>query len=195
MRAVLYARVSTSSQDDGLQVRELRELAQRRGWVVVAELSETASGAAEDRAALAELRKLVLARAVDVVAVWKLDRLGRSTVELLTILDELRVAKVAFVSATDSLDTTTPSGRVMLTVIAAFAEYERSLMRERTRAGMQRAKADGRHIGRPVVELDLRPAVAMLGNGYSLRQAAAALGVSRATLRRRLQEASQWPLN
>ena len=194
MKAALYARVSTASQDDGLQVRELRDLAQRRGWVVVSELSETASGAAEDRAALAELRKLVVARAVDVVAVWKLDRLGGSTVELLTILDELRVAGIDFVSATDGFDTTTSAGRAMLTVVAAFAEYERALLRERTRAGMQRAKAAGKHIGRPVVELDLRPSVAMLGDGYSLRQAAAALGVSRATLRRRLQEAGQWPI-
>jgi len=131
---------------------------------------------------------------LDLVVVWKLDRLGRSLQHLLQLLDELQRLGVGFVSVRDAgIDTTSATGRLLLHLLAAFAEYERCLIKERVLAGVRRAQAEGKHCGRPVVEMDLRPAVAMLKAGYGLKAMAKSLGVSRATLRRRLEEAGEWP--
>lgn len=131
---------------------------------------------------------------VDVVAVWKLDRLGRSLQHVLGVLDDLGGWGVEFVSLRDAgLDSTTPAGRLFTAIIAAFASFERDLIRERVVAGVRRAQASGKHCGRPKVELDLRPALAMLDQGHGLKTTAKAIGVSRATLRRRLEEAGEWP--
>jgi DNA invertase Pin-like site-specific DNA recombinase len=134
------------------------------------------------------------ARAFDLVLVWKLDRLGRSLRHLLSVLDDLQAWGVGFASARDpGLDTTTPSGRLLLQVLGAFAEFERELIRERILAGVRRAQASGKHCGRPKVAIDLRPALAMLSQGYGLKATARALGVSKTTLRRRLLDVGEWP--
>ena len=131
---------------------------------------------------------------LDVVAIWKLDRLARSVRNLLELVDSLNAWGVGLVSLRDAhIDTTTPSGRFTLQILAAVAELERELVRERVIAGVRRAQAAGKHCGRPKVELDLRPALAMLGQGHGLKTTAKALGVSRATLRRRLVEGGEWP--
>jgi DNA invertase Pin-like site-specific DNA recombinase len=196
VRAALYARVSTSGhgQDVGLQLDELRQVAAQRGWEAVAYVDEGVSGAKDSRPALD--RMLVDAREgrLDVVAIWKLDRLARSVRNLLELVDSLNAWGVGLVSLRDAhIDTTTPSGRFTLQILAAVAELERELVRERVIAGVRRAQAAGKHCGRPKVELDLRPALAMLGQGHGLKTTAKALGVSRATLRRRLVEAGEWP--
>jgi hypothetical protein len=122
--------------------------------------------------------------------VWKLDRLGRSLQHLLSILDDLSGWGVDFTSLRDAgMDTTTPSGRLMLQLLGAFAEFERALIQEGVIAGVRRAQANGIHCGRPKVEIDLRPAVAMLEKGHGLGVTAKAMGVARSTLRRRLLEA------
>ena len=196
VRAALYARVSTTGhgQDVGLQLDELRQVAAQRGWEAVAYIDEGVSGAKDSRPALD--RMLVDAREgrLDVVAIWKLDRLARSVRHLLELADSLNAWGVGLVSIRDAhIDTTTPSGRFTLQILGAVAELERGLVRERVIAGVRRAQAAGKHCGRPKVELDLRPALAMLGQGHGLKTTAKALGVSRATLRRRLVEAGEWP--
>jgi DNA invertase Pin-like site-specific DNA recombinase len=197
LRVGIYARVSTTGhgQDVGLQLDELRSVAQQRGWTIVEEfVDEGVSGAAESRPALDRTLAAASTGKLDVVAVWKLDRLGRSLQHLLGVLDELRNFGVAFVSLRDAgMDTTTPSGRLMFQLLGAFAEFERSLIVERVRAGVARAQENGVHCGRPKVDLDLRPALALLDQGRGLKQVAVILQTSRSTLRRRLKEAGEWP--
>ncbi len=194
-RAALYARVSTDEQSPELQVAELRRLAELRGWRVVDEyIDHGVSGSKESRPALDRLLADAQAGELDLVAVWKLDRLGRSLQHLLRTMDCLAGWGVQFVSARDSgIDTTSPSGRLMLHMLAAFAEFERALLRERVIAGVRRAQAQGKHCGRKKVEIDLRPAVAMLDKGHGIKTTARSLGVSVSTLRRRLREAGEWP--
>ena len=196
-RAAIYGRVSTTGhgQHAELQLDELRQVAQQRGWSIVGEfVDEGVSGAATERPALNRMMERARCGKLDLVVVWKLDRLGRSIQHLLTILDELQGAGVGFVSVRDAgIDTTSATGRLLLHLLAAFAEYERNLIRERVVAGVRRAQANGKHCGRPRVEMDLRPAVALLEKGHGLKRIAGMLGVSRATLRERLREAGHWP--
>ncbi len=152
LRAALYARVSTTGhgQDAGLQLDELRQVAAQRGWEAVAYVDEGVSGAKDSRPALD--RMLVDAREgrLDVVAIWKLDRLARSVRNLLELVDSLNAWGVGLVSLRDAhIDTTTPSGRFTLQILAAVAELERELVRERVIAGVRRAQAAGKHCGRP----------------------------------------------
>lgn len=196
MRAALYGRVSTlNGQDVGLQLEELRQVAAQRGWTVVEEyVDEGVSGAKTSRPGLDALLAEAQRSRFDVVLVWKLDRLGRSLQHLLGVLDDLARWGVGFASVRDvGVDTTTPTGRLMLQILGAFAEFEREMIRERVVAGVRRAQAAGKHCGRPRVEMDLRPATALLGEGRSLKETARILGVSRNTLRRRLREAGHWP--
>jgi DNA invertase Pin-like site-specific DNA recombinase len=194
-RAALYARVSTDEQSPELQIAELRRLAEQRGWRVVDEyVDHGISGAKESRPALDRLLADAQAGEIDLVAVWRLDRLGRSLQHLLRTLDSLTGWGIQFVSARDAgIDTTSPTGRLMLHMLAAFAEFERALLRERVIAGVRRAQAAGKHCGRKKVEIDLRPAVAMLDKGHGIKTTAKSLGVSVSTLRRRLREAGDWP--
>jgi len=127
------------------------------------------------------------------VVVQRFDRMGRSVAHLLSVLDELRALGVAFVSLNESVDTSTPVGRMVFTLIGAVAEFEREIIRERVCAGVRRAQAEGKHCGRPRVAFDLRPATAMLDQGHGLKATATAMGVSPRTLRRRLREAGRWP--
>jgi len=196
VRAALYARVSTTGhgQDVGLQLDELRQVAAQRGWTVARDYVDAGvSGAKTSRPALDRLLADAREGRVDVVAIWKLDRLARSVSHLLELADSLNAWGVGLVSVRDAhVDTTTPAGRFTLQILGAVAELERSLIRERVVAGVRRAQAAGKHCGRPKVEMDLRPALAMLDQGHGLKTTAKALGVSRATLRRRLEEGGGW---
>ena len=197
MRAALYARVSTVNhgQDVGLQLDELRQVAAQRGWQVSDTfINSGVSGAKTSRPALDRMLAEAREGRVDIIAVWKLDRLARSVVHLLDLADSLNAWGVGLVSLRDAhVDTTTPAGRFTLQILGAVAELERSLIQERVVAGVRRAQAAGKHCGRPKRELDLRPALAMLDQGHGLKTTAKALGVSRATLRRRLEEGGCWP--
>jgi DNA invertase Pin-like site-specific DNA recombinase len=191
-RTALYARVSTTGhgQDVGLQLDDLREVAQQRGWNVVGEfVDEGVSGAATSRPALDDMMEQARRGKLALVVVWKLERLGRSSQHLLQILDELQALGVGFVSIRDSgIDTTSATGRLMLHILGAFAAYERELIRERTRAGVRRARDNGKTFGRPRRDLDLRAARVLLDQGHSVRDVADMLGLPRSTLRRRLGE-------
>ena len=197
-RAALYARVSTvgHGQDVGLQLDELRHVAAQRGWDVVGIYEDAGvSGTRISRPGLDRMLADAQAGKLDIVAVWKLDRLGRSLQHVLATLDQLTAQGVAFVSLRDhGLDSTTPAGRLFTAMIAAFAAFERDLIQERVVAGVRRAQAAGKHCGRPKKELDLRPALALLREGRGLKDVARILKVPRATLRRRLEEAGEWPM-
>lgn len=182
-RAALYARVSTTGhgQDVGLQVEELERVAAQRGWVVVEVYAdEGISGAKSSRPALDRMMEDAAKGRFDIIAIWKLDRLARSVVHLLGVVESLQAWGVGLVSVRDAhVDTTTPADRFSLQILGAVAELERSLIQERVRAGVARAQARGIHCGRPKVDLDLRPALAMLDQGDGLKTIASALGVSR----------------
>ena len=200
IRAAIYARVSTTGhgQDVGLQVEELERVAKQRGWVVTEDhvyTDQGVSGAKASRPALDKMMEDAAKGRFDIIAVWKLDRLARSVIHLLDVVESLQAWGVGLVSVRDAhVDTTTPAGRFSLQILGAVAELERSLIQERVKAGVARAQAAGKHCGRPTVELDLRPALSMMREGHGLKATAGALGVSRSTLRRRLLEAGCWPL-
>jgi len=146
-RVALYARVSTlnHNQDPELQLAELREYATRRGWAIAEEFVDRGvSGSKESRPALNRLMADAHRRRFDAVLVWKIDRFGRSLKHLVNALAELDARGVAFVSMRDNLDLTTPSGRLMFQIIGAMAEFERSLIQERVRAGLRNARARAR---------------------------------------------------
>ena len=198
LRAALYARVSTANkgQDVGLQLDELRQAARQRGWVIVDEYVDAGiSGTKDSRPELDRMVQDAKAGRFDLVAVFKLDRLARSLRHLLTLSEDLTSWGVGLVSLRDAgIDTTSPSGRLLLQVLGAFAEFEAAIIRERVIAGVRRAQAQGKHCGRPRRELDLRPAVALLREGRGLKEVARILDVPRSTLRRRLREQGYWPL-
>jgi putative DNA-invertase from lambdoid prophage Rac len=176
-RVGLYARVSTHDQQTlPLQMRTMREYAEKRGWTVAAQIKEIGSGATER-----ELRERLLAaarrREIDVVLVWRLDRWGRSLVDLVVTLKELAELGVAFVSLTEALDLTTPTGRAMAGLLSVFAAFEHEILRERIRAGIAEARLQGKHLGRPVT----------VGKKAAQIRKLHRTGVSKAEIARRLQ--------
>ena len=177
LRAAIYARVSTFDQEPENQLQELRRYVEARGWTATEYVDEGVSGAKESRPALDRLLRDAKRRRLDVLIVWKLDRLGRNLRHLILLLDELTALGVAFVSLNEGIDTSTPAGRLQLHILGAIAEFERERIRERVKLGMSRAKAQGKHVGRPrtsVTDADLE-AVSHL----SVREAAEKLGVSK----------------
>lgn len=180
MRAAIYARVSTSRQELDVQLAQLRAYAARQGWQVVVERADVASGVVE-RQALDAMERLARSGAVDVVLVAGLDRLGRSLVDVVTRVDRLSRAGVSLVSLREGFDFTSPAGRLQLGVLAAVAEFERELIAARTKAALERLRAQGRRFCRPrlSVDVELRP-------GETLSAAARRLGVSRRTVARRV---------
>src|ERR1035441_1895033 len=148
-RAGLYARVSTHDQKTlSLQTRAMRDYAEKRGWTIAVQIKEVGSGAAE-RELRAELLAAARRREIDVVLVWRLDW-GRSLVDLVITLKELAALGVGFVSLTEALDLTTPTGRAMAGLLSVFAEFEHEILRERIRAGIAEARLKGTHFGRPL---------------------------------------------
>ena len=191
-RAALYARTSTSGkgQDPELQLEDLRRLAEQRGWTIIEEYIDAGiSGTKDARPALDALMDDARRGRLDVVAVWRFDRFARSTQHLLRALEEFRALGVDFMSQREAVDTSTPMGRMVFTMIGAVAELEAALIRERVQAGVDRARRQGKTLGRPRRDLDLRAARILLDRGHSQRVVAEMLSVPRGTLRRRLQEA------
>jgi len=151
MKTALYARVSTNNgQSPAMQLRELREYCKRRGWTVAGEYIDSGvSGAKETRPELDKLMHDAHKRKFDAVVVWKFDRFARSVSHLLRALESFQALGVSFVSLSESIDTSTPAGRMVFTVLGAVAELERSLIGERVRAGLRNARAKGKVLGRP----------------------------------------------
>jgi len=161
-RAAIYARVSTVEQEPENQLAELRRYVGARGWTAVEFVDRGISGARDRRPALDALLKGVKRRQFDVLVCWRLDRLGRSLKHLVTLLDELQIVGVAFVSLAEGIDATTPAGKLQMHILAAIAEFERERIRERVLAGLQRAKAQGKRLGRPRTSPAVLPFLAAL---------------------------------
>jgi putative DNA-invertase from lambdoid prophage Rac len=189
-RAAIYARVSTHDQQTlPMQLSAMRQYARKRGWAAVLEVKDVGSGAA-----LRQKREDLLAaarrREVDVVIVWRLDRWGRSLVDLVTTLQELSSLKVGFVSITEALDLTTPSGRALAGMLAVFAEFERDILRDRVKAGIAQARKEGRPHGRPISAALHKAEIRKLSKkGVSKREIAKRLKISRTSVRRLLETA------
>src|SRR5215469_12863498 len=153
-RAAIYARCSTNEQDVGMQLLELREFCRHRDWKVVTEFVDKGiSGAKDSRPQLDRLMSDAHHRRFDVVAVWRFDRAARSVSHLLRVLETFRSLGIEFVSLSEQIDTTTPAGKMVFTVLGAVAELERSLIGERVRAGLRNAKANGTRLGRPPLKV------------------------------------------
>ena len=180
MKAAIYARVSTSDQTCENQLTELRRYCSARQWTVFREyLDRGISGSKDRRPALDELIIDGKCRRFDVLVCWRLDRLGRNLRHLILLLDELAALDVAFVSLQEGIDATTPAGRLQLHVLAAIAEFERDRIGERVRAGLDRARVQGKRLGRPRLA---RPGIDVPGG--SVRAAARVWGVSKSTAAR-----------
>lgn len=179
-RVVLYARVSTSEQDVRMQMDELREYCTARKFKVVDEITEHISSGVKNRPGYNRVIDLAKKRKVDAVLVWKFDRFARSTRELIDSLELFRDLGVDFLSLQDNIDTTTPTGKAIFTIISAIAELERDTIRTRVKAGMEKAKRHGTKSGRPVGKQPLPKAV------ISNVQALVEKGVAPVEIRRRL---------
>src|SRR6202795_1114991 len=181
----LYARVSTNDQQTlPMQSRAMREYAARRGWTITAQVREVGSGAAK-REAREKLLEAARRREIDVVLVWRLDRWGRSVTDLLATLQELEHFGVGFVSLTEALDLTTPAGRAMAGLLSVFSEFEREILRERTRAGLAHARQNGQRLGRPATAALHAAAVRKLHlAGITKSEIARRLKIGRTSVRR-----------
>jgi putative DNA-invertase from lambdoid prophage Rac len=184
-RAGLYARVSTHDQQTlSLQMRAMREYAAKRGWEIAVEIKEVGSGAAE-RDLREELMAAARRREIDVVLVWRLDRWGRSLADLVVTLKELAELGVSFVSLTEALDLTTPTGRAMAGLLSVFASFEHEILRERIRAGIAEARLKGTHLGRPVTVGKMASQIRKLHRaGVSKAEIARRLDIGRTSVRR-----------
>lgn len=190
MKAAIYARVSTEDQHCEMQVTELRGYAGRMGWDV-AEYIEKASGkAGSKRPVLERLMNDARLRRFDVVLVWKLDRFGRSMKDFVERVQLLESAGVRFVAVTQGIDTDSksPTGKLLMHILAAIAEFERDLIQERVKAGVAEAKRRGKHCGRPKKVFRRDEAAEMRTSGMSWRKIAAVLGVPQATIRLALKD-------
>lgn len=149
MRVVTYTRVSSRTQDTALQQTALLDYCRSRGFEIAGQYTDTASGARADRPGLLAMMDAIQNGQADAVVVYKLDRLGRSLRDLIRIIDDLKALKVGLISVTDSIDTTTPAGMLMLHMVGAFAQFERDLINTRCSAGRAKAQAEGVRFGRP----------------------------------------------
>ncbi|MDB4893963.1 MAG: Resolvase-like protein [Firmicutes bacterium] len=185
MRAAVYCRVSTLDQHPETQLLDLQQLASQRGFEVVKTyVDHGISGTRARRPGLDEMLSDARRGRFEVLLIWSCDRIARSTRHLLEVLDELTRLQIQFVSFREALDTSGALGRAVTVIIGAIAELERSLIVERVRAGMRRAKLEGRHIGRKPLDLDTTAIVADRTRGLSLRQIGKAHRISTATVRR-----------
>jgi DNA invertase Pin-like site-specific DNA recombinase len=185
MRAAVYCRVSTLDQHPETQLLDLRQLAAQRGFEVVKVYTDHGiSGTRVRRPGLDEMLSDARRGRFEVLLIWSCDRIARSTRHLLEVLDELTRLQIQFVSFREALDTSGALGRAVTVIIGAIAELERSLIVERVRAGMRRAKLEGRHIGRKPLDLDTTAIVADRTRGLSLRQIGKIHQVSTTTVRR-----------
>ena len=169
-----------------MQLAAMRDYAQKRGWEIAVEVKDVGSGASL-RQKREDLLVLARRRAIDLVVVWRLDRWGRSLVDLVNTLQELSSLKVGFVSLSEALDLTTPSGRALAGMLAVFAEFERDILRDRVKAGIAQARKEGKPHGRPLsAALHVQEMKDLFRQGLSKREIAKQLGVSRTSVRRLL---------
>ncbi len=185
----IYARVSTDRQTVDMQIHELKEYVKRRGWNLYREfIDQGYSGSDTKRPAFQEMMNEAKKRKFDVLLVWKLDRLSRSMKDLVMVLNELGGLGIDFVSYDNNLDTSTPTGKLVFHVIGAVAEFEKDIIKERVKAGLENAKRKGKKLGRPGVDDSvIEEAKALRGQGKSFRKIGKQLGISEGVVRQRLK--------
>lgn len=187
IRAALYARVSTANngQDPTMQTRELREYCERRNWKVAGEYVDAGvSGTKESRPKLNRLMADAHRRRFDAVVVWRFDRFARSVSHLLRALETFKALGIEFVSLSEQVDTSTPTGKMVFTVLGAVAELERCLIAERVKAGLRNARAKGKRLGRPRVVVDAARIASLRAHGHSWREITVELGISKGSAQR-----------
>lgn len=190
MKIGIYARVSTTDQDCSQQLRDLREYAAARRWDIQGEyVDHGVSGTKDTRPAMSRLMDAARRRALDAIIVWKIDRWGRSMPGFVSSVQELRSLSVRFIAVTQGIDTDegNPTARLMLNLLASFAEFERELIVERTRAGLQRARREGRIGGRPKLVVNRAKVLAMNSDGMTTREIGEELDISPASVCRILK--------
>ncbi len=188
-RVAIYARVSTSDQSTESQLLDLRRYVRERGWTLFKEYADNGiSGTKDSRPALNELMDDGRKRKFDVVLVWRFDRFARSTKHLILALEEFRGLGIDFISYQENIDTSSPLGSAIFTIISAVAQLERDIIAERVKAGLRRAKENGKKLGRPVGSVvhsqHTERAKQLHGEGLSLRSIADQLGISKSTVQR-----------
>ena len=190
MRVAIYARVSTKDQSCALQVRDLKVYCAARKFTIFREyIDEGESGAKNSRPELNELMADARKRKFDAIVVWRFDRFARSTKHLLLALEEFRSLGIQFISYQENIDTSSPLGQALFTIVSAVAQLERDLIRERVNAGIRHARACGKRLGRPRRIVDRDDIVRLQAEGISLRGIAKKLGVGYGTVRLRLRRA------
>ena len=212
-RVALYARVSTAKcekcskrlsdhatqdhdykgQDAEVQLRELREYVAARGWPIAEIYTDTVTGSKESRPGLNRLMTDAGRRSFDVVVVWRFDRFARSVSHLLRALEQFQALGVDFISLSESVDTSTPTGKMIFTVLGAVAELERSLIVERVKAGLRNARAKGKRLGRPPIFVSQNRIDTLRESGASWRAIAKEMGIGLGTVHRIAQERSKIP--
>ena len=190
-RCVLYMRVSTVDQHPESQLHDLRLMAQQRGYDLVGEYTDRITGTKAKRPGLDDLLRDARRGCFDVVLVWASDRLARSVRHFLEVLDELSHLGIEYVSFRENIDTGGPLGRAVVIIIGAIAELERNLIVERVRAGMRRAKLEGRQIGRKPLDVDRDAVLRHRARGQSLTQIAQSFRISRASVSRLVKQAKE----
>ena len=189
-RVALYARVSTHDQQTlPMQLEAMCAYAERKGWTIALTVEEVGSGA-KTRPRREDLLRTARRREIDVIVVWRLDRWGRSLVDLIATLQELTELKVGFVSLSEALDLTTPSGRAFAGMLAVFAEFERDILRDRVKAGIAQARKEGRPHGRPAkIVAKAQEIQELTRKGLSKSAIAKQLNIGRTSVRRLLADA------
>lgn len=191
-KVALYARVSTDGQTTENQLQELRKVADQNGWQIIQEFVDHGiSGAKgrDQRPAFDEMCKGVIRKEFDLIMTWSVDRLGRSLQHLVTFLDELHSKKVDLFLHRQGIDTTTPAGKMMFQMLGVFAEFERAMIKERINAGLARARAQGKTLGRPRVSLKVESKIKKLrSTGKGIRKIASELHVGVSTVKRVVDE-------
>jgi len=185
LRVALYARVSTldKGQDPETQLIQLREYAKRRNFEIIGEFIDYASGTSEERKQYKLMMEAAKKRKIDVVLVWRYDRFARSTQALVNALKEFKNLGIDFISYQENIDTTTPTGELIFHVMASLAQFESSLISERVKAGMQRAKAQGKNISRPkLAKNKLNRIMELKEQGLSMNQISIQSGVAYGTV-------------
>ena len=191
----LYARVSTIDQNCEMQLQDLRRYAGQRFGRYCEYVDTGVSGTQRKRPRLDALMNDARKRVFDVVIVWKFDRFARSVKHLVDSLEEFRALGIDFISYTENVDTTTPSGQLLFHIMGAVAQFERDLIAERVRAGIAHARALGKHIGRPRAEIDVAQVRSQRAQGKSLRQIARVLSVPVSRVRRALAADAAKPMS
>ena len=189
MKIALYARVSTDGQDPEVQLQALRGHAAHRGWSIIEEFVDHGySGAKEKRPALDRMIKAAWTGTFQAVLVWRFDRFARSVKHLITALEQFRSLNINFISLQEQFDTSTPIGHAMFTIIGAMAQLERDIIRERVKAGLDRARTRGVRLGRPIASAKPDEVIDLKQQGLLVPEIAKRLHCSRSTVKRRLRE-------